>query len=291
MQLFLERICEFLKRPYPYYFEGRAFWILVLLIGSMAIAFENIFQPFHVNPNEHRMPHFLITVVHTIVALSILIAASLFLKWAQVRSESWTVGKDVLLLGAILLAIGVGQFLIRDVIYDNPNNWSTRYLFEEIRNTLFIGMLFVLILVPLNQNRLYRQNSERASFLSTNPLRSLPGATVSIQTHLKQDDFKLDPSTFLFAKADRNYVEIHTVENGGVRKSLKRISLRSLEAQLNSTFHIVKTHRSYLVNLQFLESVSGNAQGYHLKMKYLNEPILVSRTLIPHFEKRLSQVS
>ena len=291
MQAISARIYQFLNRPYPYYFEGRVFWILVLLIGSMAIAFEYIFQPFHVNPNEHRMPHFWITVVHTLVALSILIAASLILKWARVRSESWTVGKDILLLGSILLAIGIGQFLIRDVIYNNPNNWSLGYLLEEIRNTLLIGMLFVMILVPLNQNRLYRRNSERASVLSRNPVKSMPSPTIPIQTQLKQDNFELDPSTLIFAKSDRNYVEIHTLENGAIQKSLKRISLQSLEGQLQSISHIVKTHRYYLVNLQFLESVSGNAQGYHLKMKYLDAPILVSRTLIPQFEKRLRQVS
>ena len=291
MQAILKRIGQFLNRPYPYYFEGRSFWIIVLLVGSMAIAFEYIFKPFHVNPNEHKMPHFLITVVHTVVALSILIAAAMLLKWARVQSESWTVGKDILFLGSVLVAIGIGQFLIRDVIYNNPNNWSIGYLLEEIRNTFLIGMLFVVILVPVNQNRLHRLNSERASTLSKNPAKPIPSPPIRIQTQLKQDNFELDPSTLLFAKADRNYVEIHTVENGSLKKSLKRISLRSLEGQLNSVSHIVKTHRSYLVNLQFLESVSGNAQGYHLKMKHLETPILVSRALIPNFENRLRQVS
>ena len=291
MKPVLDRIRALLNRPYPYYFEGRDFWILVILIGVMGIIFQYFFQPFEVNPKEHRLPFFWITVLHTVVALLILILASLLLKWARTETENWKVGKDILFLGLIFLAIGIGQFLIRDLIYDNPNNWSVRYLLEEIRNTFLIGMLFVMILVPINQNRLYRRNSERASVLSNNPIQPIPIPTIYIQTHLKQDNFELDPATLLFAKADRNYVEIYTVENGVIQKSLKRISLRSLERQLNSISQIVKTHRSYLVNLQFLESVSGNAQGYHLKMKYLDVPILVSRTLIPQFEKRLRQVS
>lgn len=291
MHAILKRIRQFLNRPYPYYFEGRVFWILVLLIGSMAIVFEFVFKPFHVNPNEHRLPHFLITVVHTFVALSILIAASFILKWARIRSESWTVGKDILLLGTILLAIGIGQFLIRDLIYNNPNNWSMGYLLEEIRNTFLIGMLFVLILVPINQNRQYHRNSSRASGLQNHTVKAINLPTLSIQTQLKQDDFDLDPSTLLFAKAERNYVEFHLLKDGQKYNVLKRMSLRSLEQQLQSISHIVKTHRSYLVNLQFLESVSGNAQGYLLNMRHLDVPILVSRTLIPTFEKRLRQVS
>lgn len=287
----LAQIQSFLKRPYPYYYEGRNFYVLLVLIGAMGVLFLYFFQPFEVNPKEHKMPFFWITVVHTVVALLILMLAALILRWAQIRTESWNVWKDILLLGLIFLAIGIGQFLIRDLIYDNPNNWSLGYLLEEIRNTFLIGMLFVLILIPLNQNRLQQRNSARASGLSSNPIKAIHASSIHIKTQLKQDNFQLDPSTLLFAKADRNYVELHVLENGRLKKALKRMSLRSLELQLNSISHIVKTHRSYLVNLQFLESVKGNAQGYHLKMKYLDVPILVSRTLIPSFEKRLRQVS
>lgn len=286
-----ERIRQFLTRPYPYYFEGRSLWILLVLLAVMGVVFQYFFQPFDVNLKEHRMPFFWITVMHTAVALLIVLLASLVVRIVRIQTESWMVWKDILFLGMVLLAIGFGQFLIRDLIYDNPNNWSVGYLLEEIRNTFLIGMLFVMILVPFNQNRLYRRNTERARDLSRNAIRAESGPSIQIHTQLKQDDFELDPASLLFAKADRNYVEVHMLENGALRKSLKRISLRSLEEQLDSISYIVKTHRSYLVNLQFLESVSGNAQGYHLKMKYLDTPILVSRALIPSFERRLRQVS
>lgn len=286
-----DRIRPFFNRPYPYYFEGRSLWFLILLLGAMSIVFQYFFQPFDVNTKEHRMPFFWITVIHTAVALVILLLASITIRLLRIPTESWKVWKDILFLALILLVIGIGQFLIRDLIYDNPYNWSLGYLLEEIRNTFLIGMLFVMILVPLNQNRLYRRNSERALGLTRQAIRPVPAPTLQIQTQLKQDDFELDPATLLFAKADRNYVEIYMLKNGELQKSLKRISLRSLEEQLASISHIVKTHRSYLVNLEFLESVSGNAQGYHLRMKHLEIPILVSRALIPTFEKRLRQVS
>ena len=291
MSALAKRIRNFLNRPYPYYFEGRDFWILLLIIGTMSIAFQYFFQPFEVNPREHKMPFFWITVMHTLVALLILILASLIIKWTQVQTESWTVWKDILFLGLFFLIVGIAQFLIRDIIYDNPNNWSLRYFSEEIRNTFLIGMLFAMILVPLNQNRLYQRNVARASGLRSNSIKPVQTHTLHIHTKLKQDNFELDPSQLLFAKADRNYVEIHLLENRQRKKALKRMSLRSLEQQLKPISHIVKTHRSYLVNLHYLESVSGNAQGYQLKMKHLDIPIMVSRALIPSFEKRLLQVS
>jgi len=106
--------------------------MLLLLIGMMAVVFQYFFQPFEVNPKEHKMPFFWITVMHTAVAILILLLASLLLSWAQIQTVTWKVWKDILLLGLVFLAIGIGQFLIRDLIYENPNNWSLGYLLEEI---------------------------------------------------------------------------------------------------------------------------------------------------------------
>lgn len=291
MATHMKRIGHFLNRPYPYYYEGRSFWILLFLIGIMGMLFLFFFQPFNVNIKEHKMSFLGITWVHTVVALAILALMAFILKLIRIQPENWTVGKDILFLATLFVAIGIGQFLIRDLIYDNPNNWSVQYLLEEVRNTFLIGILFVVILVPLNHNRLQLINVRQARALKDQRPKAQEPSAIFIKTQVKQDDFEMDLSAFLYAKADRNYVEIHFVENGSTRKQLKRISLANLEQQLAQLPHIIKTHRSYLVNLNHLEAVSGNAQGYSLKLHELDTPVMVSRKMIPKFEQRLSMVS
>ena len=138
------------------------------------------------------------------------------INFLKVVEEQWTVGREILHLSLVLLIMGLANFLIRDLIYDNPDNWSVFYLFEEVRNTFLVGILLVLILVPLNFARIYGRNSGRAESFQT-PSEEINPPTIDrmlIRTQLKSDDFYLQPQQFLFAKAEGNYVEIHVVEEG-----------------------------------------------------------------------------
>ena len=49
-------------------------------------------------------------------------------------------------------------------------------------------------------------------------------------------------------------------------KLLLRSSLSRLEAQIIDRSNIVRCHRSYVVNLDRVERVTGNAQGYKLHL-------------------------
>ena len=52
--------------------------------------------------------------------------------------------------------------------------------------------------------------------------------------------------------------------------------------------YIVKTHRSFLVNCNYIKEVKGNAKGYQLQIDSYTIP--VSRNLISYFELRLKQL-
>jgi DNA-binding LytR/AlgR family response regulator len=164
-------------------------------------------------------------------------------------------------------------------------------LFEEIRNTCLVGVLFFSILVPVNYIRLKSQHTDIASQFNAKPHPEKvvnKVKTVAIQTQQKSDDFCLDPKGFLFAKAEGNYLEIFVSQNGQVQKLLKRMTLKEFEAQLNAHDHIIRTHRSYLVNLHQVSDIKGNAQGYQLHLNQHQELVPVSRGMIPLFESRIN---
>lgn len=285
----LQDVKAFLREPYPFYFEGRTLRWLVGILFLMAVFFEIAFRPFGVYTPEHRIPHFWIAVFHSTVAATVFISCSYFVRITRLR-EHWTVRKDILFLFVFLLITGVGQFLIRDLIYDNPYNWSWNFLLEEVRNTLLTGFLFVLILVPLNQARLSRKHSEKARSIYLRHL--LHAETVfPIQTELKGDDFSLNSSDFLFAKAEGNYVAIYLKGTDTHRRLLKRLRLSDLEEQLSGHQAICRCHRSYLVNLQAVRDIQGNAQGYRLKLEGTDEEVLVSRGMTSAFEDRMQYVA
>jgi DNA-binding LytR/AlgR family response regulator len=201
--------------------------------------------------------------------------------------ENWTLGKEFLHLALILLLIGFASFLIRDFIYTNPDNWSFRYLWEEIRNTVLVGSLLLAIILPLNKEHLINKHLKGLKKLPSHQQNIKESNTiVQIITPIAEEKFELNIQSFLFAKVDSNYLEIFFNSSNGVEKHLKRLPLKEFYEQLSSLPFIFKVHRSYVVNLRTIESISGNAQGYVLHIKdYSLRSIPVSRSKIEEFNQ------
>lgn len=253
----------------------------------MSFFFNYLFEPFNVYVPEHKMDYFWISLIHSVSPVIFIFLLSI-IGLNSKTEENWTIGKDIGFLFLYVFLIGIAQFLIRDLIYDNPNNWSLRYLIEEIRNTIFVGILFSAIIIPLNFNRLNRINIKNAKYLNKSHdfIKSDESTNTLIKTQLKNEDLQLNVKNLLFAKAEGNYVELHLIKEK-VNKVLKRITIKELESILKPYPKIIKTHRSYLVNLEHLKSVSGNAQGYKLKLDNFPDKIPVSRNMITNFNLRI----
>ena len=285
-----DKILSFLSQPYPFYYKRKTLWKLAFLILIMTLFFSYFFEPFAVNISEHKMKYFWVSFIHACTPVAIIALFSLFKIKSEIE-ENWNVRKEMLLLALFLLLVGIAQFLIRDIIYNNPNNWSWSYFYEEIRNTFLIGTLFVIILIPLNFNRLNTKNSKNAKALNFPHylLKPVANSMVFIETQVKSDDFKLDVNSFLFAMANGNYIELYLKEEKN-NKLLKRITLKELESILKPFPNIIKTHRSYLINLQHVNSVVGNAQGYKLKLNNYDEKLPVSRNMIKNFDAKVNKI-
>jgi large-conductance mechanosensitive channel len=83
-----------------------------------------------------------------------------------------------------------------------------------------------------------------------------------------------------YCKAAGDYVEISLVSNG---KSLYSGTLKSIEEQLPSTF--LKVHRSYIVNLDEVMSISSTGKGTttsSILILRTGDEIPISRRVLPH---------
>ena len=277
---------NYLKEPYPFYYNNKPRILLVLTaLVLMSFGFSYLFEPFDVNPNEHKIAGFWILVIHASLPFPIAYSYLAILN-SNVKDETfWTLGKEIFHTSMILLLLGLLNFAIRDFIYDNPNNWSLRYLWEEIRNTFLVGFLLISILIPLQLERLISKH--KSSIPKIDPILNFDPIhqEIAIQTLEKFEDFKLNLEELLFAKVESNYTEIISFSSNKIHKKLIRIPLKDLEEQLKNIPFIIKTHRSYLVNLNQIIRISGNAQGYQLTLKNYPDTIPVARAQITGFNQ------
>jgi hypothetical protein len=283
-----------IHQPYPFFYNKSGLQKQVAVYFGIIFFFLWFFEPFHVNPDEQKVSYILICFLHalspTLIFLIYFLVLSLALSEKQI--EKWTVGKEILHLCVLFFLFGVASFLMRDVIYTNPDNWSWHYFFEEVKNTFLGGSLLSAFLILLNFYRLKEKTQKKAEqidyLLPVQVIEELKDE-VAIQTQVKADDFELRLSEFLFAQAAGNYVEVFCLNGSGVKKELKRITLSQLEMRLRSFVFILRCHRAYLINTQHIQHVTGNAQGYWLSFSGVNDKIPVSRGKISSFDKLMDR--
>ncbi|PIY12354.1 MAG: LytTR family transcriptional regulator [Flavobacteriaceae bacterium CG_4_10_14_3_um_filter_33_47] len=284
----------YIKQPYPFYYEELKKVLFILCcLALVSFLFTYLFEPFIVNVSEHKINSLWIVILHSVIPIPIAFVYVYFLKKSVKKIENWTLGKEFLHLAIILFLIGLASFLIRDFIYTNPDNWSFRYLWEEIRNTFLVGSLLLIIILPLNLERLiYKQSTVLKKIPIKQQNLKEVNTIAQIQTPIIEEKFELDIQTFLFAKVDGNYLEIFYNTSNGFEKHLKRLTLKEFDDQLSSFPFIFKVHRSYIVNLKAITSISGNAQGYVLNLKdYAQGTIPVSRSKIQDFNRLYTDIS
>ena len=101
---------------------------------------------------------------------------------------------------------------------------------------------------------------------------------IIIEFGQKQHQFSLNLTDLLCVKAEGNYVEIYSLKDGLVNKKLIRSSLSKVKKQLELYSEIKHCHRSFIVNTEHLEKVTGNARNFNLHLDHLDFAIPVSRS-------------
>ncbi|TNE47499.1 MAG: LytTR family transcriptional regulator [Bacteroidetes bacterium] len=81
---------------------------------------------------------------------------------------------------------------------------------------------------------------------------------------------------FFYAQAQDNYVELKYLHQGKVAKFLMRASISKLAETVKSP--VVRTHRSFLVNLYQVKMIRGNDADTRLSLEQISEEIPVSKT-------------
>jgi DNA-binding LytR/AlgR family response regulator len=115
--------------------------------------------------------------------------------------------------------------------------------------------------------------------------RSQPSAeaaqaeTVVFEGAGAEERFEARASDILCLRANDNYVTAYAMSGQGeVESALLRMTLKYAESRLREYAFVARCHKSYIVNLQCVEDVAGNAQGYKLSVPPLDFTVPVSRS-------------
>lgn len=251
------------------------------LIGVFVGLFLLIFQPFGINLWE--TPYKSLKIIgFGVVAFGITVIN--FIVWPLIfprvfAENTWTVSREILFVTANVLLIAIVNRLYLAALLE-PGEKSGLSWLNMILVTFLIGIFPVTALVLLNYIRQLKKYSRSAADLPVHlPVSDglpeagevrvhspeLTDSTVTLLADNEKDKLVLSAESLIFIESSDNYCTVVYLKNGQPAKPLLRSSLSRLEKQVDQP-HIVRCHRSYVVNLNRVERVTGNAQGYKLHL-------------------------
>jgi len=264
---------------------------VVFLVGIYFTLFMFLFQPFGLSELDFLFK-VMVYAAFGIISMSVLflnfVIFHLIEKW--VKNEKWDVVKYVLFVFFMLIGIStVGYNYARFYGIDELVSIS----FFDVLIVVFSLTIFPVFLIIVFIEKIYLNRHEQIAKVISHHLKNVEKPFEDHLIHIKSDKSKEEVqillSQFICAEAKGNYAEFNYINNKKLKKTLMLISMKVIEDQLKGYEKIIRCHKSYIVNTNKIEKVSGNSQGYKLTLKDLDFKIPVSRNFPKELLKELKQ--
>ena len=260
---------EILLQPYPFGEKSNNKLLLQSIgEGAFIALFLILFQPLGVsdwhdpNKNWYLACYGLITTLCGCV-----LRFGIFKTLPKYHNEaSWNIWKEILSILLLILMITVVNVFFGKLAFSLIISWNN-FLWMLI-GVIIIGafpatfgvMLNYIIQLKKYNNSIivhHPQMPENQEYATSKSLKLI--------AENEKDSIVLKTESLYFIESSDNYSTVYYEKQEKLQKDLLRSSLTRLENQISSE-NIVRCHRSFIVNLDKVVKVTGNAQGYKLHL-------------------------
>ena len=270
---------KLINKPHPFIFN----WKSVVIPGIVTFLVIILFAPIGYDRLDVEFRIFFGFINGLIASLSVWGVVYLFkiIFPSFMQEEKWNIGKEFLLVLSVLFVIILCIFLLFSLAGLSRQSYDKLFLNIVIK-TILISIVPILVLIVIDQNTHQKRKLKQALELTRN-LRSniLNEKNSEHKLKLEAENHKTElivkPEDIYYLKSDGNYVEVY-YDSGldQIQKKLIRNRLKSLEETLPEAtfFHC---HKSYIINLNKIVRIEGNARNLELILKNIPERVPVSR--------------
>lgn len=270
---------KILQQPYPFPHKSVGVCLRKSLIEGIGVAlFFIIFQPFGLSEWQHPYKVWVLIGFGAIVSICTtfnrVVLPILFPK--LFNEQKWVIWKEIADILTLLLLITCANMFYSKLFF--------HYLPLNLLGFIAMFLIVALIgLIPISFGvmsnyilQLKKYNQTIVVPHETTKLEEKEIIPIKLIAENEKDQVEVTADDLFFIESSDNYSTIYYKKENTLQKELLRSSLTRLENQINSP-GIVRCHRSYVVNLDKVEKVTGNAQGYKLHLQSLGLTVPVAR--------------
>lgn len=268
-----------LKRPYFTDTSARYRLKHAAFFGLFVFIFLFVFRPFGLGSLSGILlivcAGFGFVTFAAMVILNVFIT-HLFKKFY--KEEDWTLGKEMFQTILNIILIGCFNFLFFSFLISNNFSWKAFLWFQF--SAFAVGAIPVSIYLILKEKssriRFETEAQQLSGKIEKNRNKAEVYNPVTFYSQKSKENFTIKPDLLFYIQASDNYLDIF-FGNGTLQRKTIRNTLKSAQDKLNDYPVFMRCHRSYIVNIEKIIRITGNAQGYKLHLQGIEEPIPVSR--------------
>lgn len=289
----MHKVFSWLKRPYFVNTNLITNLWIDLMLGASVFLFLIVFEPFHISLMDNNKVLFTLGFGGITFLVAYTYTLLFFVVFKNFANEdNYNVAKNILFLSLVLSSISLFNFKYQDFFFRRYELPTRSSFTQSLLKTLSVGT-FPILLYTLYTEMYYRKKREKISarIMESRNLSSKKNSDIiEIKIHGNNKDevlvFNIDRLTYV--SSEKNYTSFFLTHDNGLDEKILRLPLHKVMLQLSVYNWIIRCHKSYIINTNSVQKVTGNARGYYLHMNILDFPIPVSRS---YSERVLSKVS
>jgi len=100
----------------------------------------------------------------------------------------------------------------------------------------------------------------------------------------------VNPLDIMYVESVGNYLSIVYLNGSELCQKRLRSSLKEIEEKFDAFPFIIRTHRAFLVNINFITQVSGNSAGYKISLFSTDKVLPVSKANVATFRDKIKEL-
>ena len=279
----------------PYYFNPSIkFKFKVSFIhGLFVFLFLYLFKPFYLSQIEVILLEYTlgIGIIAFLGTFIILCIPALIFK-EYFNEDKWTVGRNIFLMAIGVTIIGIVLWYFGEM-YKEPYNLKKLGLIEFLGYTFLVSLIPLTLFVFVNEKKVRERREKKVLEIidikrknEINISRNIT-SKVCINSDNGKDTITFQIDDLVYITSQGNYASFFLKTDNILVEKILRVTLTKILTELKEYQNIIKCHKSYIVNTNLINNISGNARGYLLKSDLVSFDIPVSRNLSKQLLKGL----
>jgi hypothetical protein len=271
------------NKPYPFNDDLKHNTKIIFFTSLGVFAFLFLFQPFDISSLPSKEKYYLMTGVGIVTFLSLsfnlLVIPSLFPK--KFSSAKWNIKKEIFWNIWVLFTTLAGYFLL------NNSLGVMKFGFSLIVKLTLTAVIPISVMIIINHNKILRSHLKLADELSKKlkENKSIQEKIVYFNSDYQKDSLAIKVSLIILIRSANNYIEVFWKEGDAIKNQMVRCSMLSAEETLKEHKFIFKCHRSFMVNINYIDKIEGNSQGYRLFFDNISFPVPISKNSVDRLKE------